>query len=78
MCRTGCPTQNHLSYADCCKGLQINHGEALSHIQKSWNRELDAYSSARRQGVQPDGTHMHQVEKAMRASDASGVAYGVE
>lgn len=34
-CRTGCPTQDHESYADCCKGLQFN----LAHLRKSRAQE---------------------------------------
>lgn len=77
MCRTGCPTQDHKSYAECCKGLQLAIGEALTLRQQSVDRELKAYRNARAEGIQPSGTQMHQVEQAVRASDASGVAFGV-
>lgn len=75
-CRAGCPTQDHVSYAACCKGLQINTGLRLTAAQKDQDRELKAYSSARAQGIQPDGTTMAKVQKAVKMSDASGVAYG--
>lgn len=75
-CRMGCPTQDHKSYADCCKGLQLNTGMMLSAAQKRQDSELDAYKRAREQGIQPDGTTMAKVEKANRISDATGVAYG--
>lgn len=77
MCRSGCPTQDHYSYADCARGLQINVGNLLTKKQQEWNRELDAYEKARAEGIQPDGTKMHKVEAAKKMSDASGVAYGV-
>ncbi len=44
--------------------------------QKAVDSELAAYRAARAEGIQPDGTQMHQVEKAKKISDASGVAYG--
>lgn len=44
--------------------------------QKAHDAELRAYKRARDQGIQPVGTKMHQVEDAMRKSDASGVAFG--
>lgn len=74
-CRTGCLSRDHFSYADCCKGLQINTGLDLTFSQKAWDGELAAYRSARAQGVQPDGTTMPKIRKAMEISDASGVAY---
>lgn len=77
MCRKGCPTQDHKSYAECCKGLQLSIGEALTLRQQSVDRELKAYRNARAEGIQPSGTKMHQVEQAKRISDASGVAFGV-
>lgn len=77
MCRTGCPTQDHTSYAACCRGIQLAIGEAHTLQQQAVDRELKAYRSARAEGIQPSGTKMHQVEHAKRASDASGVAFGV-
>lgn len=77
MCRAGCPTQNHKSYSECCKGLQINaQGMLGTKAQKDLDNSLKAYRGARREGIQPDGTSMAQVEKAKKMSDASGVAYG--
>jgi len=75
-CRAGCPTQDHDSYASCCKGLQINTGALLTSAQKTWNRELDSYEKARGEGMQPLGTKAKQVEMANRISDATGVAFG--
>lgn len=75
-CRTGCPTRDHASYSDCCKGLQINTGTSLTARQQEWDRELNAYEKARAEGIQPDGTKMHKIEAAKKISDATGVAYG--
>ena len=78
MCRTGCPTQDHGSYSECCKGLQINaQGLSGTKDQKALDSSLKAYRRARKEGIQPDGTSMEKVEKAKRISDSTGVAYGV-
>lgn len=77
MCRTGCPTQNHRSYAECCKGLSINTGEVYVR-DRAWDRELDAYDDAVAAGIQPAGTSMAEVDKAVRLSEATGVAYNAE
>jgi len=81
MCRTGCPTQDHRSWGECARSANlrvaycgIGGGDATE--QKRWDDELSLYRSARRQGVQPDGTKTHQIEAALRASEAAGAAYG--
>jgi hypothetical protein len=58
--------------------VQLNAGMNLTSEQKAWDSELSAYRSARRQGVQPDGTTMPKIRAAMEKSDASGVAYGAD
>lgn len=76
-CRKGCPTQDHESYAACCKGLQLNAGALLTIGQKQHDRELNAYASARGEGIQPLGTRQPQIDMAKRVSDVTGVAFGV-
>lgn len=83
-CRTGCPTQNHGSWGDCLRSsnIQLNAGDAASSLafsgwtDKKWNKELDLYTSARKQGIQPDGTSTAQIQKALDISEKTGVAYG--
>jgi len=54
----------------------VNTGLSLATGQKKMDAELRAYKRARAEGIQPDGTQMHQVEAAKKISDATGVAYG--
>lgn len=66
-----------------CKvmGLQMNPGDASSSkvmSNKKWDGELDAYRNARAQGVQPEGTSITAVRKAMEASEAMGKAYNAD
>ena len=73
----------HTSYvAGCfaCKmpTLQLSTGDANSNkamSNKKWNGELDAYSRARAQGIQPAGTRMGQIIEAEKASETLGKAY---
>jgi hypothetical protein len=73
----------HTSYvAGCftCKlpTLQLSTGDANSNkamSNKKWNGELDAYSKARAQGIQPAGTRMGQIIEAEKASETLGKAY---
>lgn len=81
-CRTGCRTKDHANYHECLRAASITTSGASPSkgldmtSRKAWDRELDAYRSARRQGIQPDGTTMPKIEAAIRASDAAGAAYG--
>jgi hypothetical protein len=73
----------HTQYTEGCfackaSTLQLNPGDAGSNMamsNKRWNRELDAYSEARSQGIQPAGTRLGQIEAAVEASDKLGKAY---
>lgn len=80
-CTSGCRTKDHASYAECLKdkgvgavGVDISKGHEASR-QKKWDRELDAYADARRQGVQPAGTKMRDVDAAMAISNETGKAF---
>jgi hypothetical protein len=83
-CTSGCPTQNHASYWECLRSKGVGTYLASPSkgldgtAQKRWDRELDAYRAARRQGVQPDGTTMTKIEHAMRESDRVGARYGTD
>lgn len=71
MCRTGCKTKDCKSYAECLRNGSVQVGPVWTN-SKAIHSELNAYASARKQGVQPQGTRAHQVEQAMRASEAVG------
>ena len=60
------------------KTLELSTGDANSQksmSNKKWNNELDAYRSARAQGIQPAGTSMSHIKAAVEASDTMGQAY---
>jgi hypothetical protein len=83
-CRSGCPTQDHASWGDCLRSsnIQMNAGDANGGMVangwtgKRWDKELELYRSARKQGIQPDGTTTAKVQQALDASDKTGKAYG--
>lgn len=56
-------------------GLETTSPSFATSRQKKWDKELNAYESAVKQGVQPEGTTMPKIEEAMRVSEATGVAY---
>lgn len=70
-CRSGCLTQDCGSYAACLKGMNLQIGDLTGQGDaRTTDRRLAAYESARRQGVQPAGTQLRQVERAIRDADA--------
>ena len=48
---------------------------ASGTTQKKWNSELNAYRSARAQGIQPNSTKRKDIEAAHNASERLGSAY---
>ena len=76
----------HTSFVDGCFACKVvtlhldpgdaSHKKAMS--KKKWNSELDAYASARAQGIQPAGTRMGQIHEAEKASETLGRAYSAE
>lgn len=51
----------------------IGGGDATS--QKKWDANLDAYRSAKAQGIQPKSTRASAIEAAIRQSDKTGTAF---
>jgi hypothetical protein len=73
----------HPEFVEGCFGCKIatlelgtgDAGRPESMSQKKWNKELDAYSAARKQGIQPGGTTMKAVQAAVDASNKAGKAF---
>jgi hypothetical protein len=76
--------QKHPEYVEGCFGckvstLEMGVGDANSKVSMSttkWDAELKAYKDARAQGIQPAGTSMQAVQKAVDISNKTGKAYG--
>lgn len=75
MCRTGCATKDHESWGACARAslLQVDGSFERVESRSKWDKELAAYESARKQGIHPKGTRMHQVEAAKAFADKTGV-----
>jgi hypothetical protein len=75
--------QVHPEFVEGCFGcklgtLELGTGDATSGramTQKKWDQELNAYSTARKQGIQPAGTSLKKIQEAVDASDKVGKAY---
>lgn len=77
---------SHSEYVEGCFGckaktLQLSTGDAngtAAMASKKWDSENEFYASAVRQGINPDGLFRHEVEAALNASEALGVAYNTD
>lgn len=73
-CSASCATGDHYSWGECVrsKGLQVSPAisDSYGSRQKQWDRELDGYESAVRQGLEPAGTKQHHVDAAFKEADA--------
>lgn len=84
ICTTGCPTQDHPSWGSCvrAKRTSVTYCRSATNprndstAERRWNKELDLYESARKQGIQPDTTKARDIMHAIKESDRVGAAYG--
>ena len=80
-CSASCLTKDHVTWGECqrAKGLRIGYANSAGGsdytAEKKWQKDLDAYADARRQGIQPAGTSRQQVEDAKALSDLQGKAF---
>lgn len=51
----------------------IGGGDATA--QKNWDKNLDAYRSAKAQGISPAGTRASQIRAAVERSNQTGEAF---
>ena len=80
-CTRGCPLQTCESYAACLRGKSVrvtycNSAAGLDFTkEKKFNAELDAYATAKANGIQPAGTSMSAIRDANERSDFAGKAF---
>lgn len=72
-CRAGCRTRDHRSWGECARTAALSVYDGARH--RNWEGELQAYRDARAQGIQPAGTTMPKIRKALDVSDKRGVAF---
>jgi len=75
-CRQGCRTKNHRTWGECARAanIQLDVGEHVAR-NRDWDSDIEAYKSARQQGIQPDSTKREDVLVAKAFSEHTGVAY---
>ena len=74
-CRSGCKTQDHANWGECARAANFSITDPMANaVSKQANSELDAYRNARKLGIQPRSTKMHDIKAAVMASDTLGKA----
>ena len=78
-CASSCNTKDHPTYGECLRSQELGTLYIVSNVSateaKAFDAEIQAYRSAVRQGVEPDGSRMPQIQEAMRISNETGVPY---
>lgn len=81
-CRSGCPTQDHESWAQCAKASNISVNSIINSSTQGMfeqtKKELSAYQELRRDGIQPEGTTMEKISAARKATRDLGRPYNAE
>lgn len=83
-CSTRCATQDHATFGECmrAKSLRVAYCRSAAGMdatrQRKWDNELQAYRDARAQGIQPEGTTLPKIRRALDASDKTGKPFGAE
>lgn len=71
MCRSGCPTQDHLSWGECARASHFyTNGVHQRTEYKKYDAELNDYAAARQSGLQPKTTRRHDIDRAVREANA--------
>ncbi len=81
-CSSGCPTPGkHRTYGECLKdkGTRIGWAASISGgdrtTEKKWEKNLEDYRQARKEGIQPQTTRPQDILNARKISDKVGKAY---
>jgi hypothetical protein len=72
-CSAACLTKDHRTFGECMRSKNLKVSPAVNDTyatrQKAWDRELDGFESATRQGLNPTGTKQHHVDAAFKEAE---------
>lgn len=80
-CASACETRDHATWGECRRAANMNVSYCQSHKgadatrQKQWDRELNEYRDAKRQGISPRTTKTRDIRAAVDFSNKTGVAF---
>lgn len=75
-CKCTWVAERHATWGECVRSKGIQVGDLKGRKRNNaFDRSLDDYESARRQGIQPKTTTTRDVQAAVKASEETGVAF---
>lgn len=81
-CSSSCPTPGaHETWGACVRSKNLKSAVSIPGKdydrakQSRWDKRIDAYKSARAEGIQPASTRASDIQAAVETSDALGSAY---
>lgn len=75
-CSTSCRTKDHRTFGECMRSKNVKVADVNYTVAaKKHSKELGAYESARKQGIQPKSTRQRDIDRAVQTSDKTGTAY---
>lgn len=78
-CRSGCPTQDHSSYGECCRTVRLGYWYTTGvQRENDWYGELAEYRSAVSQGIQPASTKRKDIRAAVELSRTADAPFNAE
>lgn len=70
-CRSGCLTRDHANWGACARAMNLQIGDLTGQGEaRVTDKRLNAYASARKQGLQPPSTKLADSVMTMRAAGA--------
>lgn len=69
-CRTGCREGGHATWGECARSSGLQIGDLGRGVAATTDRRLNAYASARRQGLQPPTTKLADSLATVKAAGA--------
>lgn len=81
-CRSGCPTKDHVSYAECLRSANVQVDGVINSEHQSMfettKGDLRDYAAAKAEGMHPRGTSRQAVAEARNATKLLGRPYDAQ
>jgi len=72
-------TQNHATWGECARSAHFQVAPIANLVaSKAWDKELQEYRDAKRQGINPSSTKTKNIRDAVEISQRTGKAFDSE
>lgn len=78
-CSSACVTKSHYTFGECMRSKNLQVAPIANLVaSKEWDRELQEYRDAKRQGINPSSTRTKSTRDAVEISQRTGKAFDSE